>query len=286
MKFALPILTADGREFADARALAELIGGETSGHYLLGNHQKWHGGIHISDASAPWCRDKYPVRAMADGKVVAFRMMEEYLVSEFQGESLRYSNCFCLIEHAYCETNPDTQAQNAFTFYTLYMHLKPWQPDQDGEKLVLKKRWNVRNSVPHHHPDAEQQQADAQLPKVPLPARTELEPVAGCEPEWGTVDGKDYRFIKVSIKSALPREVLAAGEQAGVLLNQGSQVWVAEDEAALERITPPQPLWLFDQIEAELTHDMVGHADPQFNGPTGRVMIGGHHVQNLKRQAN
>ena len=73
--------------------------------------------------------------------------------------------------------------------------LKPWQPEQDGERLVLKKRWNVRNSVPHHHPDAEQQQADAQLPKVPLPARTELEPVAGCEPEWGSVDGKDYRFI-------------------------------------------------------------------------------------------
>ena len=278
MKFALPILTADGREFADAKALDEVLSTEKSGHYLLGNHRKWHGGIHISDECAPWCRDKHPVRAMADGKVVAFRMLEEYLVSEFQGESLRYSNCFCLIEHAYCEINPDTQAKNEFTFYSLYMHLKPWQPEQDGERLVLKKRWNVRNSVPHHHPDAEQQQADAQLPKVPLPARTELEPVAGCEPEWGTVDGKDYRFIKVSIKSALPREVLAAGEQAGVLLNQGSQVWVAEDEAALERITPPQPLWLFDQIEAELTHDMVGHADPQFNGPTGRVMIGGHNT--------
>ena len=278
MKFALPILTADGREFADAKALDEVLSTEKSGHYLLGNHRKWHGGIHISDECAPWCRDKHPVRAMADGKVVAFRMLEEYLVSEFQGESLRYSNCFCLIEHAYCEINPDTQAKNEFTFYSLYMHLKPWQPEQDGERLVLKKRWNVRNSVPHHHPDAEQQQADAQLPKVPLPARTELEPVAGCEPEWGTVDGKDYRFIKVSIKSALPREVLAAGEQAGVLLNQGSQVWVAEDEAALERITPPQPLWLFDQIEAELTRDMVGHADPQFNGPTGRVMIGGHNT--------
>lgn len=278
MKFALPILTADGREFANAKTLAELIGGDSSGHYLLGNHRKWHGGIHISDASAPWCRDKHPVRAMADGKVVAFRMMEEYLVSEFQGESLRYSNCFCLIEHAYCETNPDTQAQNAFTFYTLYMHLKPWQPDQDGEKLVLKKPWNVRNSAPHHHPDAEQQQADARLPKVPLPARTELEPVADCEPVWGTVDGKDYRFIKVSIQSALPQQALAEGKRAGVLLTQGSQVWVAEDAAALERVKPPQPLWLFDQIEAELTCDMVGHADPQFNGPTGRLMVGGHNT--------
>ena len=94
MKFALPILTADGREFADAKALDALLVTEKSGHYLLGNYKKWHGGMHISDECAPWCRDKYPVRAMADGKVVAFRMMEEYLSSEFQGQSLGYSNCF------------------------------------------------------------------------------------------------------------------------------------------------------------------------------------------------
>ena len=193
MKFAFPILTAKGEEFKDVKALTALINGEQSGHYLLGNHNKWHGGIHISDKSAPWCKDKYPVRAMADGKVVAFRMMEEYLVSEFQGQSLRYSNCFCLIEHHYCETNPETQAKNEFTFYSLYMHLKPWQPEQDGERLMLKKRWNVRNSVPHHQPDAEQQKADAKLPATPLPVGTELEPVAECEPVWGTVAGKDYR---------------------------------------------------------------------------------------------
>ena len=278
MKFALPILAADGREFADARALDALLSGETSGHYLLGNHRKWHGGIHISDASAPWCRDKHPVRAMADGKVVAFRMLDHYLSSEFQGEALRYSNCFCLIEHHYCETNPETQATNEFTFYSLYMHLKPWQPEQDGERLVLKKRWNVRNSVPHHQPDAEQQKADAKLPATPLPAGTELEPVAQCEPVWGTVSGKDYRFIKVSITSALSPEVQTAGAQAGVLLTQGSQVWIAEDDTALERIKPSQPLWLFDEIDAELTCDLEGHADPQFNGPTGKLLAGGYNT--------
>ena len=278
MKFALPILTADGREFADAKALDALLVTEKSGHYLLGNYKKWHGGMHISDECAPWCRDKYPVRAMADGKVVAFRMMEEYLSSEFQGQSLRYSNCFCLIEHQYCEINPESKAKNEFTFYSLYMHLKPWQPGQEVERLVLKKNWNVRNSVPHLHPDAEQKLADARLAKVPLPARTELVPIADCEPVWGTVGDKDYRFIKVSIQSALSQTALAAGEQAGVLLSQGGQVWVAEDEAALERLKPPQPLWLFDQIEAELTCEMVGRADPQLNSPTGQLMAGGYNT--------
>lgn len=49
MKFAFPILTAAGEEFKDVKALTALINGEKSGHYLLGNHNKWHGGIHISD---------------------------------------------------------------------------------------------------------------------------------------------------------------------------------------------------------------------------------------------
>lgn len=40
MKFALPILTADGREFADAKALDALLVTEKSGHYLLGNYKK------------------------------------------------------------------------------------------------------------------------------------------------------------------------------------------------------------------------------------------------------
>jgi len=148
MKFAFPILTAKGEEFKDVKALTALINGEKSGHYLLGNHNKWHGGIHISDQSAPWCKDKYPVRAIADGKVVAFRMMKDYLTSEFQGESLRYSNCFCLVQHEYCEINAETKAKNEFTFYSLYMHLLPWDKYQSTEKLVLKKGWNARNSPP------------------------------------------------------------------------------------------------------------------------------------------
>ncbi|WAG06838.1 M23 family metallopeptidase [Aeromonas jandaei] len=139
MKFAFPILTATGEEFKDVKALTALINGEKSGHYLLGNHNKWHGGIHISDQSAPWCKDKYPVRAIADGKVVAFRMMKDYLTSEFQGESLRYSNCFCLVQHEYCEINAETKAKNEFTFYSLYMHLLPWNKHQRTDTLVLKK---------------------------------------------------------------------------------------------------------------------------------------------------
>lgn len=275
MKFVFPILNAEGKEFSDINDFTTFINGESSGHYLLGNYQKWHGGIHISDQIAPWCRDKYPIRAMADGKVVAFRIMDNYFTSEFQGESLRYSNSFCLLEHQYCEVNPETKAKNEFAFYTLYMHLAPWAQVMKCSRLVLKKRWNVRNSVPHYRPDAEQQQADKQLAKALLPAGTELEPSTDSQPVWGTVDGKDYRFIKVRIKTSLSPREIGDGEKAGILLGPGCQVWIAEDENALERVIPALAHWIFDQIEATLTRDMVGRADPQFCSVTERWMVGG-----------
>ncbi|MGY3856348.1 N-acetylmuramidase domain-containing protein [Aeromonas intestinalis] len=278
MKFAFPILTAAGEEFKDVKALTALINGEKSGHYLLGNHNKWHGGIHISDQSAPWCKDKYPVRAIADGKVVAFRMMEDYLTSEFQGESLRYSNCFCLVQHEYCEINAETKAKNEFTFYSLYMHLLPWNQYQTAETLVLKKGWNARNSVPHANPDAEQQRADADLPRFALPKDTELEMDNSTPSQKGNVGGKEYDFIKVTIKSKLASSQVKEAEKAGVLVGEGSSVWIANSPDAVGVIKPNLPSWLFDQIEAELLTNMVGRSDPGVDGPTGRPVAGKHSV--------
>ncbi|MFC5708023.1 N-acetylmuramidase domain-containing protein [Aeromonas eucrenophila] len=274
MKFAFPILTAKGEEFKDVKALTALINREKSGHYLLGNHNKWHGGIHISDKSAPWCKDKYPIRAIADGKVVAFRMMEDYLTSEFQGESLRYSNCFCLVQHEYCEINAETKAKNEFTFYSLYMHLLPWSQYQTAEKLVLKKNWNARNSVPHANPDEDQKRADAALPHFALPKDTELEMDSSTPSQKGSVGGKEYDFIRVIIKSKLSSTQMSEAEKAGVLANEGSSVWIANSPDAIGVIKPNLPTWLFDQIEAELLTNMIGRADPGVDGPTGRPVAG------------
>lgn len=52
MKFVFPILTSKGEEFKDVKALTALINGEKTGHYLLGNHNKWHGGTRIQLRSA------------------------------------------------------------------------------------------------------------------------------------------------------------------------------------------------------------------------------------------
>ncbi|MEB0043045.1 hypothetical protein, partial [Pseudomonas sp. MH10] len=50
--FQFPIRKADGKPFADAEQLHQLLEKETSGFYLLSKSGFWHGGIHISNESA------------------------------------------------------------------------------------------------------------------------------------------------------------------------------------------------------------------------------------------
>ena len=110
MKTAFPIVKdAEGTEFSNLEALQQLLKPEPNGQYLLGSNTHWHSGIHISDACAPWCIDKQPIRAIADGKVVAYRMNSEPVTSRLhdgiENKEFVYSNNFCLIEHQYSATN-------------------------------------------------------------------------------------------------------------------------------------------------------------------------------------
>ncbi|MHC8384670.1 glycoside hydrolase family 19 protein [Pseudomonas sp. LB3P14] len=135
MNFQYPFRKADGKQFTDAEEVYKALEGETSGHYLLGSNKFWHGGIHISDLSAPQCVLHQPVRCMADGEVVAYRLNKDYLTSTF-GEGVgakfaKYTNSFCLVRHEYkSPPNPEEGAnkgkQNTLTFYSLYMHLLPF----------------------------------------------------------------------------------------------------------------------------------------------------------------
>ncbi|MBP0948681.1 peptidoglycan DD-metalloendopeptidase family protein [Pseudomonas alliivorans] len=129
-----PIRKAGGSSFKDAEELFAALEKENSGHYLLGSHNFWHGGIHISDQSAPQCVREEPIRCIGNGVVVAYRLNKDYLTSEFAGaeatQTLKYSNSFCLVRHDYkspanTEVQPGTS--NELTFYSLYMHLLPFE---------------------------------------------------------------------------------------------------------------------------------------------------------------
>ncbi|WP_080631386.1 peptidoglycan DD-metalloendopeptidase family protein [Aeromonas dhakensis] len=272
----LPITQADGKEFKDAKSLASILGSEAN--YLLGLNT-WHGGIHISDKKAPWVKDIYPVRCMADGEVVAFRMMPDYLASNFKGQEYRYSNSFCLVRHHFkqpksAEGNKgSTQKENSsekggstedngFTYYTLYMHLCPWDKWPKNSRYRLKKGWRVRHSVPNH---------DYQPPALTLKAGEEFELVEGVTAQRGYVTGQgefEFARIKVLSNGASSKEVLATKGM--------DSLWMAQDPSAIEKVgNIVRPMWVYDKIEARVKEDMVGRAGPQAQkGKTGHYVAG------------
>ncbi|WP_373963161.1 glycoside hydrolase family protein [Kosakonia sacchari] len=139
-KITFPIpANGKGKAFGDAEELLSLLGSESSGLYLVGSQGMWHGGIHITDASAPWCAltgsnpselnyvnkpydGAQAVRCMADGEIVAYRVCEDYDFIAWRGDKLYFSTSFVLVKHY---IQPGENASGGLTFHTLYMNLAP-----------------------------------------------------------------------------------------------------------------------------------------------------------------
>jgi predicted chitinase len=144
VSFKYPITKADGSEFKSAKELLGQLSGESAGSYLLSTNAFWHGGLHISDDTSGYVADKRPVRAMATGEVVAYRLNDDYRTSTWgeaaSAQTLKFSTSFCLVRHAYASshkqplapaapaksTATDQGPQNTLMFFSLYMHLQPY----------------------------------------------------------------------------------------------------------------------------------------------------------------
>lgn len=128
-----------GQAFTDSEALFTLTGGESSGQYLVGSQGMWHGGIHITDATVPWCalssdsaaeqeyvREPYKgeqfIRCMAEGEIVAYRVCKDYEFIEWGDDRLYFSTSFVLVKHY---IQPGETDASGLTFHTLYMNLAP-----------------------------------------------------------------------------------------------------------------------------------------------------------------
>ena len=220
LNFEYPIRKGSGQQFTDSEELFALLEKESSGHYLLGNHGFWHGGIHFSETSAPQCVRQQPVRCIADGEVVAYRLNKDYLQSTYSGNTqcsnLHYSTSFCLVRHTYYSPPNTTNGanknkQNSLVFYSLYMHLLPYDryaPEEEKAPprvKVVAGDWPARN-VPMDEPNSEV------LGMIPNGTEfTILE-------ERNSADGK-YRFSKGRI---------AKGKVASQ--KEGDEVWFARLE--------------------------------------------------------
>lgn len=112
MLISYPILPADaGDQSEDDRFTAMLaLAQRDRGLYPVTTGNRWHGGIHLTPGLEP-------IRAIADGVIVAYRLAPD--TKDYPGQGA-YDTSFVLIRH---ET--DSGENTRVVFYSLYMHLRP-----------------------------------------------------------------------------------------------------------------------------------------------------------------
>ncbi|EPH0247095.1 hypothetical protein V9Y29_06950 [Klebsiella pneumoniae] len=233
----------NGHAFSSAEELLSTLGGESSGLYLVGSQGMWHGGIHITDATIPWCalstdseaeneycRELYKgeqfIRCMADGEIVAWRVSKDYesAAIEWCGEKLFLSTSFVLVKHY---IQPGDMEESGLTFFTLYMNLAPYAAYQQQGSLSDRKVAGVQR----YYTSAEDVQAEHEAGKLDKDTLVTLSDAI-------VTRSRDRRqFTEVTIVSETKNT-------AGDTLVAGTKVWTVSDRGSLKALaSAPVPSW-------------------------------------------
>lgn len=223
----------NGHAFSSTEDLLSKLGSESSGLYLVGSQGMWHGGIHITDATFPWCalstdsqaeneycREPYQgeqfIRCMADGEIVAWRVSKDYGSNaiEWRGEKLLLSTSFVLVKHY---IQPGDTEESGLTFFTLYMNLAPYAAYKKQGSLSDRKVAGAQR----YYASVEDLQAGHVAGKLDKDTPVTL----GDAIVTRSNDGR--QFTEVS----LTRETKNA---AGDTLAAGTKVWTVSDQGNLK----------------------------------------------------
>ncbi|EOC1335837.1 hypothetical protein ACI09U_003626 [Cronobacter turicensis] len=231
-----PIRKESGQEFNHTDEILAHLEGESTGFFLIGRNGMWHGGIHITDATTPWCalsgngagetaqhNGQQAVRCMADGEVVAYRLCKNYIpVSGITGP-LSVSGSFVLVRHY---IQPGKTEKSGLHFYTLYMHLAPYCAYPQDSKLM-----KVANG----------QHLNAYIDDTLLWCVRSLP--GGTRVSWDTTDAAATQKAKNGRQYA--RVTLVDGLEGNPALSAGDRVWVVCDRGNLvpEDDGPVRPAW-------------------------------------------
>ncbi|HDS8991570.1 TPA: hypothetical protein QH778_003382 [Klebsiella pneumoniae subsp. pneumoniae] len=165
MKIVWPIPSNNrGSEFNNQEEILSHVGGESTGQYMIGRSGMWHGGIHITEATTPWCalsgksrlealdfpvlfKGEQAVRCMADGVVVAYRVCKDYLTLAWESGPLSFSGSFVLVKHF---IQPGEKESSGLHFYTLYMHLAPYSAYSVNPAET---KWTVQDTLTAYDPE-------------------------------------------------------------------------------------------------------------------------------------
>lgn len=140
-----------------------------SGSYPMGKNRFWHGGVHVhpSDRATP-------IRAIADGEVVAYRY-DEADSTDVYFDKAPYSRSFVLLKHE-TELGQTTLGIAKLTFYSLYMHLRAWG-EVKGKAGAQAINFLRKMVAEHKQPNANGQSTPNKQ-KPSAKARAQLESVA------------------------------------------------------------------------------------------------------------
>jgi predicted chitinase len=232
-----------GHPFSSVEELLSMIGGESSGLYLVGSQGMWHGGIHITDATIPWCalstdsraeneycRELYKgeqfIRCMADGEIVAWRVSKDYesAAIEWRGEKLFLSTSFVLVKHY---IQPGDTEESGLTFFTLYMNLAPYAAYKQQGSLADRKVAGVQR----YYSSAEDLQTGRAAGKLGK------DTVVTLNDTIVTRSSDQRQFTEVTIT----RETK---NTAGETLAAGTRIWTVSDQGYLKATeSVPVPSW-------------------------------------------
>eukprot|EP01029_Cantina_marsupialis_P022558 TRINITY_DN550_c0_g1_i7.p2 TRINITY_DN550_c0_g1~~TRINITY_DN550_c0_g1_i7.p2 ORF type:complete len:355 (-),score=53.47 TRINITY_DN550_c0_g1_i7:16-1080(-) len=125
------------------------LGKETHGNYLFSKDGFWHGGIHFSDSLTEFSATE-GIRAIADGKIVAYRVNSKYLQNddEEKDEEGLYSNGFFLLKHYF-----EYPIGNKLTFFSLYMHTAKFSDYDFSTHTVIGESRYLRKGISYKDED-------------------------------------------------------------------------------------------------------------------------------------
>lgn len=153
-----------GSEFGNQKEILAHLEGESTGLYMIGRNGMWHGGIHITSATTPWCalsgkapleafdfpvafKGEQAIRCMADGEVIAYRICNDYLQIGWESGPLNTSGSFVLLRHY---IQPGEKETSGLHFYTLYMHLAPYSAYKVNPAET---KWTVQDKLSAYEPE-------------------------------------------------------------------------------------------------------------------------------------
>ncbi|UXP22467.1 MULTISPECIES: hypothetical protein [unclassified Enterobacter] len=245
-----PIPSNDrGKEFSNLETILAHLGGESTGQYAIGRSGMWHGGIHITHATTPWCalsgkapleafdfpvafKGEQAIRCMADGEVVAYRICKDYLTLAWESGPLSFSGSFVLAKHF---IQPGEKESSGLHFYTLYMHLAPYS----AYEAEAENQWVIQDTLRAY---SEMDWLTAKLTSDKTSPQIAGHMPKGARVEWDPADsnlnatGNNKRKYGLVTLKGLPEETSST-------LTPGQRYWVVVDNNNLKPAPGAGPGW-------------------------------------------